>query len=337
MAAEAGSDEKPAMPYMPRIGLALGSGSARGLAHLGVIRAIEEAGLHIDFVAGTSIGALIGAIYAAGGRKDLEATFLAFDWKKTVSFFDLVLPRSGLLDGARISDLVRAHVGDRRIEALPTPFNAVATDILTGEEVIIRSGDVIEAVRASISVPGILTPVRSNGRILVDGGLTNPVPVSAARAMGAEIVIAVDVNHEIIAGKNLKPFLTMTTNSAATAISERAISRWVSGYRESTQSFKQKLLERGGTTAAQWSKWLSTEEPLPSIFEVLLASINIVETGITRSRFEADQPDVIIRPPLGHIRFLEFGRAAETISIGYEHARRQLAQQVPQLLSGRTP
>jgi len=133
--------------------------------------------------------------------------FWPSNWKKTASFFDVVLPKSGLLDGTKVSELVRAHIRADTIEALPILFAAVATDIVSGEEIVIRSGDVIEAVRASISVPGIFTPVRSNGRVLVDGGLTNPVPVSAARAMGADIVIAVDLNHEIVAGKNMKPLL----------------------------------------------------------------------------------------------------------------------------------
>jgi NTE family protein len=124
-----------AMNRSPKIGLALGSGSARGLAHLGVIRALLDAGIKVDCIAGTSMGALIGAIYAAGKLDLLEATFLGFDWKKTLSFFDIVLPKSGLLDGARIGELVRAHVHADCIEKLPKPFAAVATDIVSGEEV----------------------------------------------------------------------------------------------------------------------------------------------------------------------------------------------------------
>jgi NTE family protein len=147
----------------PKIGLALGSGSARGLAHLGVIRALADAGIEVDFIAGTSMGALIGAICAAGKLDEVEAVFRGFDWKKTVSFFDVVLPKSGLLDGAKVSELVRNHIRADSIEMLPIPFAAVATDIASGKEVVIRSGDVIEAVRASISVPGIFTPVRSDG------------------------------------------------------------------------------------------------------------------------------------------------------------------------------
>ena len=314
----------------PGIGLALGSGSARGLAHLGVIRAIEDAGIEVGYIAGASMGALIGAIHAAGKLDELEASFLAFDWKKTASFFDVVLPKSGLLDGARVSELVRAHIRADSIEALTIPFAAVATDIVSGEEVVIRSGDVIEAVRASISVPGIFTPVRSNGRILVDGGLTNPVPASAARAMGADIVIAVDLNHEIVAGKNMKPLLAAEKPGIAESGTSGMFSRWVGDYRLSMKGLRQKLIAGDNPASAQFRKWISTE-PLPSIFEVLLASINIMETQISQTRLRLDRPDVIIQPPLGHIRFLEFDRAEEIIAIGYEHTRRQLASLPPRL------
>jgi NTE family protein len=315
----------------PGIGLALGSGSARGLAHLGVIRAIEDAGIEVDFIAGTSMGALIGAIHAAGKLDELEAAFLGFDWKKTTSFFDVVLPKSGLLDGARVSELVRAHIHADTIEALAIPFAATATDIVSGEEVVIKSGDVIEAVRASISVPGIFTPVRSNGRILVDGGITNPVPASAVRAMGAGIVIAVDLNHEIVAGKNLKPLLGAERMNPAEERASGMLSRWVGDYRLSMKDIRQKLLEGDNPVSAQFRQWVS-QEPLPNIFEVLLASINIMETHITRTRLSLDRPDVIIQPPLGHIRFLEFDRAEEIIAIGYEHTRRQLAALPPSLI-----
>jgi len=320
----------------PKVGLALGSGSARGLAHVGVIRAIEDAGIEVDFIAGTSMGALIGAIHAAGKLDELEATFRTFDWKRTASFFDVVLPKSGLLDGARISELARAHIRADSIETLPKAFAAVATDILSGEEVTISSGDVIEAVRASISVPGIFTPVRSNGHVLVDGGLTNPVPVSVARAMGADIVIAVDLNREIIAGKNMKPLLAAEKTSAAEGSLSGLFSRWVSDYRLSMKDIRRKLLAGDNHASAQFRKWASSEA-LPNIFEVLLASINIMESSITQTRLDLDRPEVIIQPPLGHIRFLEFDRAEEIIAIGYEHTRRQLAAQPLHALHATSP
>ena len=302
--------------------MALGSGSARGLAHLGVIRAIEDAGIKVDIVAGTSMGALIGAAYVSDKLDSLESTFHELDWIKIASFFDVVFPKSGLIDGAKVSELVRSHIQAGAIETLPKLFAAIATDIVSGEEVIIRYGEVIEAVRASISVPGIFTPVRSNGRILVDGGLTNPVPVSAVRAMGAEIVIAVDLNHEIIAGKNLKPLLNMS--SEAGNGEPGMFSRWVDSYRQSMHELKSRLLVSEAPGAEQFMRWVSPE-PLPNIFEVLLASINIMETRITQTRLGLDRPDIIIQPPLGQIRFLQFDLAEEIIEIGYESARETIA------------
>jgi NTE family protein len=309
----------------PKVGLALGSGSARGLAHLGVIRALAEAGIEVDYIAGTSMGALIGAICAAGKLDELEVVFRSFDWKKTLSFFDVVLPKSGLIDGAKVSELVRNHIHADTIEMLPKPFAAMATDIVSGEEVIIRSGDVIEAVRASISVPGIFTPVRSNGSILVDGGLTNPVPVSAVRAMGADLVIAVDLNYEIISGKNLKSLRpAKKENDSATVNAFSTFTRWAGDYLETMKDIRQKLLAGDVPAWAQFRQW-NSEESLPNIFEVLLASINIMETRLTQTRLSVDRPDIIIQPPLGHIRFLEFDRAEEIITVGYEHAQKELA------------
>jgi NTE family protein len=228
---------------------------------------------------------------------------------------------------------VRAHIHADAIEMLPMPFAAVATDIGSGEEVIIRSGDVIEAVRASISVPGIFTPVRSNGRILVDGGLTNPVPVSVARAMGADFVIAVDLNHEIVAGKNFKPLGGTRKSGKTEDDASDILSRWVGEYRSSMKDIRQKLLALDNPASAQFRKWTSME-PLPNIFDVLLASINIMETRITRTRLLLDKPDMVIQPPLGHIRFLEFDRAGEIIEIGYEHAQRQLASLPDHVFTG---
>jgi NTE family protein len=304
-----------------RIGLALGSGSARGLAHLGVIRALEEAGIEISFVAGTSIGALIGAAYASGRLDAMVSTFQEFNWKKTTAFFDVVFPKSGLIDGAKVGELVRTHINSEVIESLPIPFCAVATDIQTGEEVVISQGDVIEAVRASISVPGIFTPVRSNGRLLVDGGLVNPVPVSVVRSMGADVVIAVDLNHQITE-KNLKPLTAVKVATETNRMSHPRSRRLAECFR-SMRELRQKLLAKDAPTSEQFNSWLSAE-PIPNIFELLLASVNIMETSITESRLKIDKPDLTIRPPLGEIRFLEFGRAEEIISIGYDSAREQL-------------
>ncbi|WP_439578479.1 patatin-like phospholipase family protein [Elioraea sp.] len=309
------------VPVAPRrVGLALGSGSARGLAHFGVLRAIEEAGIAVDVIAGTSIGALIGAVHAAGRLDTLAATFRALDWPRMVAFFDVVLPKSGLIDGTRIAAMVREHIPSATIEALSRPYAAVATDLATGEEVVISSGDVIEAVRASISVPGIFTPVRRNGRILVDGGLVNPVPVAVARALGADVVIAVDLNHGIVVGKNLTAWRSPRVSGAA-----MRSPGWARSLQQGVRDVTNRLLARDLPAVARLARW-SAAEPMPSIFEVLLASINIMETTITEARLTQDRPEILIRPPLGHIRFLDFDRAEEIIEIGYRSAVAHLAE-----------
>jgi NTE family protein len=187
----------------PRIGLALGSGAARGGAHVGVLRAMAEMGLQVDIVAGTSVGALAGAAYATDSLAELEEFLCGLEWRQILSFVGRRLPRTGLIDGHKVAEFIRAHVIERRIEELPLSFAAVATDLVTGEEVLLRQGDLIEALRASVSIPGIFTPVLLDGRLLVDGGLVDPVPVSVARALGADLVIAVDVGRDVMAQQGL--------------------------------------------------------------------------------------------------------------------------------------
>jgi len=200
-----------------RVGLALGSGSARGLAHIGVIRALREAGVGIDVVAGTSIGAVIGVLHAAGQIERAAAEFLAFDWKNVAVLLDPVFPRAGLIDGRKVAEFLRGHIGSGTFEELQLPLRVVASDLRTGEEVVFASGNLIEAVRASIAVPGVLTPMRIEDRILVDGGLVNPVPVSVARAMGADFVVAVDLNHDIVEGRLLRHLPSVRTSVQPTA------------------------------------------------------------------------------------------------------------------------
>jgi NTE family protein len=290
-----------------KIGLALGSGSARGLAHIGVVRAIQEAGLEISAVAGTSMGAVVGASFAAGGINELRDKFLEFDWKRVVSLLDPVFPRSGLIDGQKIADFVRTQVPASRIEDLAIPFAAVAVDLTSGKEVVARTGDLVEAVRASIAVPGILTPVRADGGILVDGGLINPVPVSVARAMGADLVIGVDLNHDIAASRLGRPAQRFAASAR----------------RQPFERFLATLRAFDNPAFAQLDKWLQ-REPLPGILDVLLGSIYIMQAQITEARLARDPPEILVQPPLGGVRFLEFDRAAEIIEIGYRSTLEQL-------------
>ena len=303
-----------------KIGLALGSGSARGWAHIGVVRALSEAGIHIDYIAGTSIGAMVGAVYASGNIDTLEEVVLQLDWKQIAYFFDVVLPKSGLIDGKKLSTFVRSHVNGINIEELPIPLCAVSTDLATGDEVIIQSGDIIDAVRASISVPGIFTPVKKNGAFLVDGGLVNPVPVSVARQMGADFVIAVDLNHGIASDKGFR--------QTAPPISR--VPRSITTAGQATEK-KNKILELLNNRFAavdfpalsQLKEWMRAERA-PNIFEVLTSSINIMEAQITATKLKTDPPDLLIQPNLSRLKFLEFNRAEEAIVEGYRETKAQV-------------
>jgi NTE family protein len=180
-----------------RIGLALGSGAARGWSHIGVIRVLEQAGISPSIVCGTSIGALVGAAYAAGELGRLEAWVRTLTWQNVLGFLDLRLG-GGLITGTRLFDFIRARFTDSGITALQKTYGAVATELATGREVWLREGPVLDAVRASIAMPGLFTPFEHDGRLLVDGGLVDPIPVALCRALGADLVIAVDLNWDLL-------------------------------------------------------------------------------------------------------------------------------------------
>jgi len=304
-----------------KIGLALGGGSARGWAHIGVIRALNEAGIDINYIAGTSIGSVVGSVFASGNIKDLEEVAVRLDWKQIAYLFDVVLPKSGLIDGKKVAGFVRNHLRKSNIEELPIPFCTVSTDLETGKEIVIRKGDIIEAVRASISIPGIFTPVRNNGIILVDGGLVNPVPVSVVREMGADFVIAVDLSHGIVGKKK----------SLQDTSPELGVAHLQKDNQQLTEK-KNRILEALNSrlaaidfSALSWIKHSKDVESLPSIFDVITSSINIMETQISAIRLKADRPDFLIQPNLSHIKFLEFNRAGEAIEEGYDETKRRLA------------
>jgi len=186
-----------------KIGLALGGGSARGWSHVGVLRALEEMGIKADVVAGTSAGALVGAAWTLGRLDDFERWLASLEKRDVFGYFDFSLS-GGVLKGQRLFDFFSVHVEDRPIEDLPLPFGTVATDLETGAEVWLRRGSLQAAIRASVSIPALLKPVQVDGRWCVDGSLSNPVPVSLCRALGAEVVIAVDVNGGLLAEE--RPF-----------------------------------------------------------------------------------------------------------------------------------
>ena len=300
-----------------KIGLALGSGAARGWAHIGVINALEELGVRIDCVAGTSIGALVGSAYAGGKLKALEDITLKLDRRMLLSFIDPGFSNSGLIDGGRLAEFIRENVDIGDIEKFPVSFRAVSTDILRGEEVVIDKGDVIEAIRSSISIPGIFTPVKSGDTLLVDGALVNPLPVSVARDMGADFVIAVDVNYGTQEFPGVKEKKKLKIPSTESRSEEDDVE-----YTPDTPW--EKMLAKLGGNVARFEHMVRTHldeiiefRQLPNIFEVLLASYNILEVQITETRLKSDKPDVLLRPGCARLGFLDLDQAREAIDKGY--------------------
>lgn len=298
-----------------KIGLALGSGSARGWAHIGVIKALEEAGIVVDCVAGTSIGALIAAIYASGNFDKLEQAALELNRKEILSFSDIILSKSGIIDGRKIANLIEPYVLKTAMESLPLPLGIVATNIVTGQEVVIREGDIVEAIRASFSLPGIFTPVQKDGHNLVDGGLVNPVPVSTVKDMGADFIIAVDLNNVVEAETDQNESITTETSKPKNALS--SVEKMASAVNEKLRFIK---FSKAGFIGLR-----NMNDSAPSIFQVLMGSLRIMKRRIVHLNLEADPPDILIQPNLGHINLFDFHNAEEIIAEGYEATKKKLA------------
>ena len=299
--------------YKPRIGLALGGGSARGWAHIGVIRTLAEAGIVPDMVSGTSIGALVGAAYVDGNLDRFEQWTKSLTLQTVVGFLDFSLG-GGLIKGEKLIEFFRSQLVDVPVSELPLPFAAVATDLQTGREVWLQEGMVSDVVRASIALPGLFTPVEREGRWLVDGGLVNPVPVSLCRAMGADLVIAVDLNSDIV-GKHLRKAGASKTAAPDNpeGAGETMLTRIQSGM---------------ATLGIAGSK---ATDNRPSMLEVLASSINIMQQRITRSRLAGEPADVLISPRLAEFGLMEFHRAVVAIEIG-SRATKPALQQIHLLL-----
>ena len=284
-----------------RLGIALGSGSARGWAHIGVLRALEQAGIVPDVVSGTSIGALVGAAYASNRLDRLEEWVAQIDWWDIIRYMDV---RLGGVEGERLMRAFRERVEDAPIEILPKPFGAVATDLQTGREVWFQSGSLLEAVRASIALPGLFSPVRYQDRWLVDGGLVDPLPVSLCRALGADRVIAVNLNGNIV-GKHFsgRPSRLAGPSPLLAKLSTRL----------------QAMLGNSGGAEDE----PNADEP-PGLFDVMAGAINIMQDRITRARMAGDPPDVVLAPRLAHLGLMDFDRANEAMTAGLECVRLHL-------------
>jgi len=285
-----------------KIGLALGSGASRGWSHIGTIKALMREGIEPDIVCGTSVGAMIGACYLSGKLEKLEKWVLGSTRSDVFRFFNVKLGQSGFVDSDRLRKFLHENVAapDLEIEHMPKPFVAVATDLENGREVWLQKGNLADAVRASMALPGLFPAVRQNDRWLVDGGLVNPVPVSTCRALGADVVIAINLNADVINPRPQKKSETPDKGKKDT------------GKKGVLQKVKQTTIEYSSAIMPGGSK----EEDSPGLFAAITNSINIVQDRITRSRLAGDPAEVTISPRLAHIGMFEFHRAGEAIAEG---------------------
>ncbi|MGQ9367298.1 patatin-like phospholipase RssA [Azospirillum sp. ST 5-10] len=291
-----------------KIGLALGSGAARGWAHIGVLKALGELGIEPDVVCGTSIGACVGAAYLTDQLDELQGWAQSMGLLGILGIIDVTFRKGGLVAAERVYERFRNKKTDVRIESLSKPFAATACDLATGREIWLREGPLLDAVCASAAMPGLFPAVRSDQHWLVDGALVNPVPVSLCRAIGADVVIAVNLNSEL---SSLPRPVTVAevpvAEEATRSLLPPSIAAWLG--RNSADRTRFLATQLAGTPTAA-----------PNVMAILAGSIDIMQDRITRSRLAGEPPDVLITPRLGHIGILEFDRAEEVVEIGYRAA-----------------
>ena len=278
----------------------MGSGSARGWAHIGVLRALSEEGVVPDVVCGCSIGSFVGAAYANGDLDKIEAWVAGLTRQDVLGLLDVRL-KSGLIKGDKLMRFFSAHFVDNDFSDLPMAFACVATDLQTGREVWLRDGSVAEAVRASIALPGLFSPLRRGGQLLVDGGLVNPVPVSLARAMGADVVLAVDLGADVVGRAWRSPAQADSKVAAAGA--------------------RPSMFARLGLSD---NKEQPDEANLPSLITVLNSAIQIMQVRIARSRLAGEPADVVIAPRVAAVGLMDYHRGVEAIEEGRKAVVRML-------------
>lgn len=311
---------KAAPKYKPRspsqsIGIALGSGSARGWCHIGILKGLAELGIEPGMISGCSMGALVGAAYVTDNLGALEAWARKLKRTRFLRLMEFRVPGGGLMQGSRLLEELGEFIPDVPIESLARPFAAVATDLATGREVWLREGSLLDAVRASIAVPGLFTPHASGGNLLVDGGLVNPVPVSLCRALGARLVVGVNPF-----GDRVSRFTPKLNMDAQTDASDADLNGEEDGEPDPTGT--NPLRHHANRLLAQWSARATRG---PGMMEVLVQSLNIMQDRLIRSRMAGDPPEVLLSPRLGHIALLDFNHAAEAIREGEATVRRMKA------------
>lgn len=285
-----------------KIGLALGSGASRGWSHIGIINELSSLGIQPDIVCGTSVGAMVGAAYATGRLQKLESWACSVTRFDVARFLDINTSFTGFVNTERFHNFLHENIAadDDRIEDLAKVYAAISTDLDSGREVWLEQGSVIQAVWSSMALPGLFPAIRHNDQWLVDGGLVNPVPVSVCRALGADIVIAVNLNGDIV-GKRLNKTLAKNGNSVSKKFSER-----VKEYTRLT------LFEP------------ANKEHPPSLLDAIAASFNVMQDRLTRSRLAGDPPDIVFSPKLSAIGLLELYRAREAIDEGHKCVQRMV-------------
>lgn len=293
----------------PVIGLALGGGAARGFAHIGIVRTLIAHGIVPNVVVGTSIGAVVGGAYAAGHLDTLEEWARGLQPRNVLGYLDIRLNGSGLIGGEKLAAQLEAAIGQTLIEDLPLKFATVATEVRTGHEIWLTHGRMVDAMRASYALPGIFSPVLAGDRWLVDGALVNPVPVSAARALGAEIVIAANLSSDVFTHST-----TIYSHSASAAAREAPVEppppkRGLGKFFSPERTVKREFFGSGGR---------------PGISSVMIDAFNIMQDRITRARLAGDPPDLLISPRVGQIGWFDFHRADDLIAHGARAAERAI-------------
>lgn len=295
--ASAGGVADTASAQRSGISLALGGGCARGWAHIGVLRALEEAGIEVSMIAGTSVGALVGGCYLAGKLDELEEFARSLTKRRIFGLLDFNFAGNGLFGGMKLDAKLREHLNGIRFEDLSKPFVCVASEIRTGHEIWLSSGSLITAMRASYALPGVFEPVSANGRVLVDGALVNPVPVSVCRAYEQPLVVAVNLHYDLFG--------------------RAAVIKHSAG---------ELLVEKDASPAARFHAESHSKEARIGVTGVMVEAFNIIQDRISRARLAGDPPDLSLQPKLGHIGLTEFHRAGEAIQIGYDTTKAQLAE-----------
>lgn len=285
---------------LPRIGLALGAGVARGFAHIGVIRALRRHGIKPDVIAGTSIGAVVGGCYLAQKLDAFEEWALSLNRRRLFGYLDFTIRDPGLISGQKFMAALEQHLSGIQIQDLPHPYVAIATDMVTGHEVWLRRGSLVEAMRASFALPGVFPPAKMMGHYLIDGALVNPTPVSACRALGAKVTIAVDLNADLL-GKARKPGQNYPTVMGFDIFNDRDVA-----------PADQSIFQKFNIT----KKLFTRDKNAPSMFGVMFSSFNIIMDRVTRSRLAGDPPDIHIKPLVGNFGLLEVERAPDMIAEG---------------------